>query len=122
MADDNYTVKINRRDGAVEITGSDKEWIAEQLDKLAIVYNAEPAGEPGGRVDDATEGNPPVAQRRKPRARSGGGGSRAKAGRPSPVMEKLDPGARKELEAFVAERDFKGTQKQAAIIATFLED
>ena len=125
MAEDNYTVRINRRDGAVEITGGDKAWIAEQLDKLAVVYSAEPASQPQPTTEGPTTNGGDAGavgtRRRKARARSASGGSRSKQG-PSPVTEKLTGEVAQKLEAFVAERDFKGTQKQAAIIAGFLED
>jgi hypothetical protein len=128
MAEDNYSVKINRRDGAVEITGGDKAWIAEQLDKLAVVYTAELPTESNAGIEDSTTnggnagGTGTGTKRRRSRSKGGGGGSRARNAGPSQVTEKLDAGARKKLEAYVAARDFKGTQKQAAIIAGFLQD
>ena len=41
MAGD-FSVRINRKEGVVEIEGSDKEWIATQLEKLAVVYESSP--------------------------------------------------------------------------------
>lgn len=127
MAEDNYSVKINRRDGAVEITGGDKEWIGAQLDKLAGVFNAEPPAAAGPAAEETKtnggDGVTPHAPKRR-RSRSTGGSSRArgKTKEKSPVFDKLTSEVSKQLEAFMAEREYKGRQKEAAIIATFLED
>jgi DNA-binding protein H-NS len=125
MADDNYNVKINRRDGVVEITGTDKAWIAEQLDKLSVVYTDEP---PAGVETDspASEGDSGTSTR-KPRRRPTAkkkGGTKTKAKAASEVPEKLTEAMQKKLEQFKEARKdhFKSRQDQAAIIATFLED
>lgn len=85
----------------------------------------EPPGDAGARTveeprkDRAQAGS--SSRRRSTRSKSTGDGSRKKKAQ-SPVFEKLTTESRKALEKFVVERDFEGTQKQAAIMATFLED
>lgn len=123
--DDSYAIKVNRRDGIVEISGPDKEWIAAQLDKLAPVYEELPAsgGESPGGVGGDQKTIHRRSSRRSGRIRTPNGGGR-RAARTSPVPEKLTPEVQKKLTAFHREREdhFKSRQAQAAIIATFLED
>src|SRR5215207_4137391 len=73
MADDMYSVRLNRRDGTLEITGPDKDWVSKQLDRLSVVYEAAidslPAEQPAP-TEPATSDSKP-AQRRRPARRAG---------------------------------------------------
>ncbi|HEV7750833.1 MAG TPA: hypothetical protein VGO71_04790, partial [Baekduia sp.] len=133
MTDEHYTVKINRRDGVVEITGSDKDWIAEQLERLAVVYieevadadppmvsevGAEPVngdGTAGG--DDATGTAPKPATRRKK-----GGGYRGT--RNAALVAELTADVQQKLATYQDARKshWKDATDQAAIVAKFLKD
>jgi hypothetical protein len=120
-----YSVKINRRDGVVEIAGADKDWIAAQVDKLAIVYSEQPPDiESGPDTSGEGKASPVQAprQRRRPRKNPASVGPKEKPD--SQLAEKLTTEAHGKLEEFVsARRDhFTSKQDQAAIIATFLQD
>lgn len=132
MAGD-FSVRINRKEGVVEIEGSDKEWIAAQLERLAVVYESSPESarvqEPAPSAKDAASAasdtkkgggaTKPVAARGRKASRGSGRTSR------DPELEKaLTPELRASLQAFVDERKkaWKNKASQAAIIATFLLD
>src|SRR3954468_2993545 len=131
MADELYSVKINRRDGVVEITGPDKDWIADQLERLGVGYDGTqappadppppsgaPTGSDGGGVIDVQEVTPakPAAKRR-----AKGGSSRPI--RVPELAEKLTPEVRKSIEKYVGERrsNFSDAMREATILATFLK-
>jgi hypothetical protein len=126
MADSDYSVKINRSEGIVEITGSDKDWIAEQIEKLAVVFSS-PTGSDGPESSGKSVTGASAAGRqgpaRKPRSR---GGTKRRGGASSRSREKLELAApvQKKLEEFKDEREahFTSRQDQAAIIAYFLEE
>jgi hypothetical protein len=125
-----YVVRVNRRDGVVEIEGSDKDWITEQLDRLSVVYT-DPPGEPTPATVAAipaedTRPDPisvPTTQKpttpKRPRT-----GRSNRANRNSELEAKLTPDIRAKLQAYRDEREAKWKQQpdQAVIIATFLMD
>jgi hypothetical protein len=137
MPEDHYSVKINRRDGVVEITGPDKGWIAEQLDRLSVVYEPEPSdpaprdlrGNDADVVDETGTGGKP--RRGKPKATEGEDGAtrrRAKGGgyrgkRNDDLAQKLTGDVRGNLDTYVEERraNFTDGPNQAAILAAFLQ-
>jgi hypothetical protein len=125
-----YSIKINRRDGAVEITGGDKEWVDAKLKELAIVFRDVPA-QPLRTLETNTadRGQPAVGGNEAPeRARRGkrGLGRATTRAKKNPELEKLlTSDARRKLEAFVAARRVAfddNLQAQSAILATFLMD
>lgn len=126
MPDQIYSIKINREEGVVEISGPDKDWIAEQLDKLTVVFQETPAPQSEKRSKRATpkggeDPEPDGASNGKQRRRRGGS-SRAK--RVPELEQKLGSSVRNQLQKWRDEREshFKSLSKQAAIIATFLLD
>jgi hypothetical protein len=137
MPDEIYSVKINRRDGALEITGPDKTWIAQQLERLAVVYEEEPVGgalaqgsvsnDDGGATRETSSKPKPdktttaAGAARMPRRRGKGSGSRGK--RNDELAQKLTAEIRASLEAYVDERrsNFSDGPSQMAIIAAFLQ-
>ncbi len=138
MPDETYQVKINRRDGVLEITGPDKVWIAEQLDKLAVVYNDVPLADPapgigasapnGARsAGDANQKRPVKAsaegQDESPPRRSRGRGSGFRGRRNDELARRLTAEVRGSLQSFVDERrpNFSDGPNQAAILAAFLQ-
>lgn len=135
---DGYSVKINRRDGALEITGDDKAWVDAKLKELSAVWS-EPVGDPtdpAGGDSGSSRGRVQTAKRKAPaeaatsegatgRRRAGGGGGGGRVGRNEELATQLTPDVRKTLAAYVKERQaaFDKTQPQAAaIIAWFLRD
>ena len=132
MPDENYSVKINRRDGLVEITGTDKDWIATQLDKLSVVYTADVAEPDDGDTGDTGEGQGATSTRRRraPRRSSTSTGARrgssSSADDVKALKEKLTDAKQTELKKYIDAREakghFKSKQDQAAIIASYLED
>jgi hypothetical protein len=124
MADDNYTVRIDRSQGLVEVSGSDKAWVAEQLDKLSAVYEADVPAQAA-----QTTPQPPQTPKQKPKSRSSGRKAKAKGSPRAKVVPelkaKLTAEVRKKLEGFVKERQAAWDQNvgnQAAILATFMTD
>jgi hypothetical protein len=136
MPDENYTVKINRREGIVEITGPDKNWIAEQLERLAVVYEPEPEDDTApetlaaeGSDDGSTR--EPIAATTAPAATTTTTAEPRRRGRSAfrgtvndELETKLTAEVRTKLGAYVDERrpKFKDAPDQAAILAAFLED
>jgi hypothetical protein len=125
MTDDVYSVKINRREGVVEIVGSDSAWVAEQLDKLSPVFTD--AIDDGGGADESPSdrgsgGGSGKSRRTTARRRARTGVTPAASG--PDLEEKLTEPLQKKLEQFKAKREanFTSRQQQAAIIAYFLED
>jgi hypothetical protein len=126
MADDNFSVKINRRDGIVEITGSDKVWIAEQLDRLAVVFSSQPEDE---RMDEPDfEGDKPSDRERKtpkpPRKRRAAARATPKSSN-SEVAAKFTKDAAAKFQKYWDARNEEATKSQpdvAAVIATFILD
>ncbi len=131
MAD--YVVRINRREGILEIEAPDKDWVSQQLEALAIVYERPPmepgaappsvrAGEsaPDGRSTAGSATARAVPRRR----RAGAGRTQTRANRKPELEQKLTPDLRAALQAYVDERHSQWESKtnQAAIIATFLMD
>jgi hypothetical protein len=126
-----YSVRINRREGIVEIEGTDKDWIAEQLKRLAPVYEQPaaaavttqtqaPAPSNGGTPTAETPAKPAAPTPTVSRGRRGRGRATRK-----PELEKaLTPDIREALEKYREERSkaWRSLVAQAAIIATFLMD
>lgn len=135
-----FSIKINRRDGALEINGPEQEWVDRKLIELRDVYT----GQLPSVSEAVTHSEPPVTQqtRRKGPARptnmtkSGAADvSAEKANRPrrsggrpqrNPELEsKLTREVVERFMNYVAERQQSWDKKQthqAAIIATFLEE
>lgn len=124
-----YTIKLNRRDGSIEIVGDDKEWVAAQLDKAEVLLAAPAALMPTSSSTSASSseqdgdngGSAPTRGRAKTKA---GGGAKVSSGKSTLVEERLTTEMHGKLEEWVAERKdhFESKQDQAAIVAGFLED
>lgn len=136
-----FSVKINRRDGLLEVVGPEQDWVDRKLAELSEVYSSVlphvtedggHSGQSGGSVQRSSrrtskpksasskDGAPDTASRPSRPKRS--------AGRPQRNPELEDKLTREVLHKFndyIEERrgawDKKQTH-QAAIIATFLED
>lgn len=130
MADESYSVKINRRDGIIEITGPDKDWIAEQLDKLAPVYTRElqggdePVAPPAATVQGA-ENQPSGEGAKEPTRKSRARRSTPRAVGPSEVEKALTRDVLTKLHTYMGERDeskIKSQPDRAAVITTFVQD
>lgn len=140
MATD-FSIKINRRDGALEISGPEQAWVDSKLTELSAVYLSPlPAVPEDG--DDSGGGPRPTQPRAKrpskakPVNNSGNGTDgtakpnrpRRSGGRPqrNPELEsKLTREVLHKFMAYIEERQGAWDKKQthqAAIIATFLED
>jgi hypothetical protein len=123
-----YSVRINRRDGALEISGPDKDWIAEQIAALRVVYESAPAVLPQTETpdagasnagSDAGPGKPKPKSRRRTTTRSSSGGSEAA------LTDKFTRDVAERFQAFCDARheDHKKAQPDvAALIATFALD
>jgi hypothetical protein len=126
-----FSVRINRREGIVEIDGPDKDWITEQLDRLEVVYK-----EPPGAATTTTTASAPasdgVKTATKPasteatttRTRRSGRSSTSRASRKPELEQALTTDVKTALQEYIDERaaGWKSKTGQAAIIATFLMD
>lgn len=120
--DEQYSVKINRSEGIVEISGADKDWIAAQLDKLGgWLSGPASAREPNVvqlRADTKTAvrtGDPKEPRQRRAGAR--------RANRKPELEALLTAEVKKKLQAYMDERSgYKSQPDQLAIMATFLLD
>jgi hypothetical protein len=136
MTDESYTIKINRRDGIVEITGPDKDWIAQQIEALRVVYERQPDDAPlqdplsadvDGALDEtgtgrkSKRGNAAEGEAGRPGRRARGGGFRGT--RNDELAQRLTADVRANLDAYVEERrpNFTDGPNQAAILAAFLQ-
>jgi hypothetical protein len=129
MPSDEYSVKVNRRDGVVEIIGPDKDWVAQQLERLAPIFEAAPPGAPLDtvRISGSSDAQPTNARTAAvPRTRrSGGTRASAKASKSPELAALLAPDVKKALQAYRNEREAYWNKKQSlqpAIVATFLAD
>jgi hypothetical protein len=128
MADDSYSVKINRRDGVLEITGADKDWISDQLRRLAIIYT-EPAPVNTSRGRGSTSAgeastDPQAAETHEAKGRAHKRGGTTRGSRNVELEQKLTAEIKARLKAYVDERSnaWKKQTAQVAIISTFLLD
>jgi len=117
---DIYSVKINRQEGLLEITG-DKDWVSSKLGELKEIYT-EYAPQPS---ETRSSGTPTIA---KPKKNSGSkrkpaGSSRAQKN--TELEVKMVTEVKEKLANYVKERQaaFDGSlPSQAAIIARFLQE
>jgi hypothetical protein len=124
MSDAAYSIRIDRSQGSVEISGPDKAWIAEQLATvLPILTNEKPASKPPheGRRQDVPDPNGEKTRKSGSRTRR----SSSSSGKANPNLSGLLTGEMKtKLHGYLEERskEAKDAQSQAAVIATFLLD
>lgn len=100
-----YMVKINRRDGAIEVSG-DKEWVEEKLVEFADVYNV-PAQDVPAAESGPLRPRQRSRSRRKPKPMENGTtkAPRRRAGAPSRVKGlDLAPKGKLSFDAFVVEK------------------
>lgn len=136
MTASEYAVKISRKDGALEVTGPDKEWVDQKIEQLRPVvsdYQVEP------KTEDTT-----TAARKQRTSRAGGKKNavenagersgapsrrtRARGGKPTTnrdLLEALTPEVKEQLRDYISARRKawdRSQPAQAAIIAAFLQD
>lgn len=136
-----FSIKINRRDGALEISGPERDWVDAKLAELSDVYTGPlPDVSEGDANSDAkrstTKHRPKRANKPKTTENADGKGdapanqkrARRSGGRPqrNPELEvKLTRDLLHKFNEFIEERRAAWDKKQThqtAIIATFLED
>lgn len=135
-APSDYTVRMNLKDGALEISGPDKDWVDSKIDQLRDTVLAgyepaenephEPHKQPKRRTAKKKTTMPPsdgTAVDRAAAKRSRGSGGRSSI---NEDLQALMTGeVKSDLQRYVAVRRkaWDGSQSaQAAIIATFLHD
>jgi hypothetical protein len=142
MADD-YSVKINAREGALEVTAPDRDWVDGKLDQLSPVYTSPLVDDEHASRQTDAESEPaakdPARSARGTRSSAGGqaeanGSSKTRrarsrsSGRPQvnpDLEEKLTTDVKESLRSYIDQRRRvfdKSQPAQAAIIATFLQD
>jgi hypothetical protein len=134
-----YSIKINRRDGALEITGPEQSWVDAKLQELQTVY-MDPLPDAEDGAESSTPSNTGKRAQRRPTKKAappvGGSESapkpkaatRRRSGRPkrNPDLEAvLTREAKEGLQEYIHERQAAWDKKQtnqAVIIATYLHD
>ena len=124
---DTYSVKINRRDGAVEVSG-DKDWVDAKLRELADVYAEPPSDDGGGNGGPSAPTKKQAGKRKATKSTKATGTKqpRRKAGRAQKNAElagKLTRDAKQKLQGYVDARRAafdKSATGQMAILAGFL--
>jgi hypothetical protein len=137
VAASEYAVKISRRDGALEVTGPDKDWVDEKIEQLGSVvsdYTPEPkreGPEDEGRSQRTTRRTAQKKGSANGEARSAAAAprrARSRGGKPTinpDLQAALTPEVKGQLKDYISARRkaWDGSQPaQAAIIATFLQD
>ena len=125
MTDSAYSVRVDKSQGSVEITGPDKDWIAEQLATLMPILTSQTSPTNGnqGSQGDGKSADPGSGKARKTSNRSRRSG--ASSGKlNSALSEKLTDEVKTKLSSYLDERSktANDAQSQAAVIATFLLD
>lgn len=137
MAPSEYAVRINSKDGAVEVTGPDKDWVDSKLEELKSVFTDYTPPDEGGTTTTTT------AKKTSRRKKGAGASSTAMAENgattPTPkrrvtggrsetnpeLLSQLSSEVKKKFDAYVTARQkaWDASQTaQAAIVATFLHD
>src|SRR4051794_7301843 len=84
---DEYTVKINRRDGGLEVVGPDKEWVDAKVDQLGAVLSGPlPAKQGSGRASGKSGAS--RKQPRQPASSSAENGADTAARRPRKATDR----------------------------------
>jgi hypothetical protein len=134
VATTDYAVKINRKEGALEVTGPDKDWVdakVEQLAKVLSDYGSETPGSegrgrsPAARKRTRKDGRAEATQNGADSAPRRGRGKGGRSEIDEDLRGKLTTDVKKQLEGYIAARRKKwgaSQSAQAAIIATFLHD
>jgi hypothetical protein len=119
-----FVIRLNRREGSLEISGPDKEWINEKLKELSVVYEAEPPAKPARKAEDESAADK-KEQQKTPRARKAAGRSSGRSQK-NPALEKqMVSETKKKLQAWADARNKafdSGLPAQAAILGAFLMD
>lgn len=122
MSESAYSVRVDRSQGIIDISGPDKDWIAEQLATLMPTLEAERPPKKRRREDEGS-GSPAKPEGRKPSTRSRR--ASASSGKANPnLSERLSSETKTKLNDYLEQRSKKASdaQSQAAVIATFLLD
>lgn len=117
---DSYSIKINRQEGSLEISG-DKDWVSSKLSELKEIYTEYvPQVNEAKRLNEAGSAKPKKSGVSK---RKQGNTSRAQK---NPDLEaKLTAEVKTKLASYVKERQAafdSSLPSQAAIIARFLQE
>lgn len=118
---DSYSIKINRQEGSLEITG-DKEWVSSQLKELKEVYSEYVVSQPN-IVGKAVEAIP--IEPKKPRKTSKRQSGTVRAQKNPELETKLTKELKEKLANYVSGRQAsfdRSLPSQAAIIARFLQE
>ena len=130
-----YELKINRREGVLEVAGPDKEWVDARVEQLTSLLEPTPAADDNGAGRSSSggqSGSGPVreAQQRGPGAKEAKSSVQRprKHGRPTVNEElrgQLKGDTARELQQYIEDRRAAWASSktaQAAIIAGFLHD
>lgn len=123
-----FAVKINAQEGVAEVIGSDKEWVAEQVEKALAALGPRQVRRTGERVSSgksesrSRNGEASRGTARQPRASRCG--TRMRSAINDELRSQLTRDVTDKLESYIGEREshFKKSTEQAVVIATFLLD
>lgn len=123
---ENYSVKINRRDGCIEVSG-DKEWVEAKLAEFADVLTAPftPA-EPDDR-GAITGPSQPTRPRRKRKAKSAANGQPRETRRRATSVTRvkgldLAPKGKQSFDDFIAEKQPKSQHDRSTASVYYLSE
>lgn len=123
---DSYLIRINRKDGALEVAAPEKAWVDEKLAELSAVFESwDPAGSQPEMEESPPQPKRGEAPARKVERKSRGRRTTARAEKNPELDVLLTKEVRDKFERYVSEREpswSKSRSAQAAIIATFLAD
>lgn len=120
-----FIVRINRRDGSLEVSGEDKKWVDEKITQLEYVYKDSPKMTPLAQPVSHTPA-PAASDSAKTEVKTSRKASASK--RPeinTELKAKLTRDVTAKLNAFITDRNKaydSSLPAQAIIIAIFLED
>lgn len=120
-----FSVKINKKEGLLEVVGEDKEWVDKKLSEYSGVHeNFVPAPEPESFILPNSQ-KPTVTKKPKQSSRGKSSSTPSKPQTNFELRDKLTSDVTAKLQKYVEDRnaEFEKSQPaQAAILATFLQD
>ena len=115
---ENYLIKINLSEGVLEVSGSDKQWVAEKLIEFKELLNSSITPKTPSKRE-ALNNKADTSVKRKASAPKG------RSQKNDELEARFDKEVKEKLASYVSERQVAfdaSLPAQAAIIATFLAD
>jgi hypothetical protein len=121
---ENYSIRINIREGLVEITGEDKTWVSERLAELKEIYSS-PSPIKAPKVTETSSAGKQSLGKAQPGQKKKTSPTSGRAQKNPELAAKLTKEVQQSLEKYMQARKInfdKSLPAQAAVIAIFLND